>query len=119
MTTPDAEATVQEFLAQAEGQPLRELFLTLSLQKALHATQRQVVQSAVLKHSWSEIGAALGVSKQAAHRRFVHLLADDVRKQKQVLKPAQRSGQPAAAGAALTAALEGIEVLKKIGRRTD
>jgi hypothetical protein len=110
---PDADAVVARFLAQAAGEPLRELDLTLSLQKRLDAAQRQAVRNAVLAHTWSEIGAALGVSKQAAHRRFVHLLAEDVKSHKRVLRQAQRAGQPAEAGAALTAALEGVEVLKK------
>jgi hypothetical protein len=40
-----------------------------------------------------------------------------VKTQKRALKQAQRAGQPGEAGAALTAALEGVEVLKKVGRR--
>jgi hypothetical protein len=117
MSESNANAVVESFLAQAEGEPLQELGLTLSLQRQLEVVQRMAVRNAVLSHSWSEIGAALGVSKQAAHRKFVHLLAEDVRNQKRVLRQAQRAGQPAEAGAALTAALEGVEVLKKVGRR--
>ena len=117
MNQNDAHAVVAEFLAQAKGEPLRELGLTLSLQKQVDALQRRAVRNAVLAHSWSEIGSALGVTKQAAHRKFVHLLAEDVKSQKWALKRAQRAGQPVEAGAALTAALEGVEVLKKVGRR--
>ena len=93
------------------------LVLTLWLHEELDVLPRQAVRNAVLAQSWSEIGSALGVSKQAAHRKFVHLLAEDVRSQKRVLKQAQRDGKPAAAGAALTAALEGVNVLKQVGRR--
>jgi hypothetical protein len=117
MESSDAEAVVTQFLARAGGEPLRELGLTMSLQKQLDAVQRQAVRNAVLVHSWSEIGAALGVTKQAAHRKFVHLLAEDVKHQKRALKQAQRAGQPSEAGAALTAALEGVQVLKTVGRR--
>lgn len=116
MDENDAHAVVTQFLAQATGEPLRELGLAISLQKQLDVLQLQAVRNAVLAHSWSEIGSALGVTKQAAHRKFVHLLADDVKTQKRALKQAQRAGQPAEAGAALTAALEGVEVLKQVGR---
>lgn len=112
-----ADEAVAQFLAQAGGEPLRELGLTLAMQRELDVQQRKAVRNAVMAHSWSEIGGALGVTKQAAHRKFVHLLAEDVKTQKRALKQAQRAGQPAAAGAALTAALEGVEVLKKVGRR--
>lgn len=117
MEETDAHAVVERFLGQAQYEPLRELGLTLALQEQLDMLQRRAVRNAVLDHSWSEIGAALGVTKQAAHRKFVRLLADDVKTQKRVLRQAQRAGQPAQAGAALTAALEGVEVLKKVGRR--
>lgn len=86
-------------------------------QTQLDVVQRQAGRHAVLAHSRQEIGAALGVTKQAAHRKFVHLLADDVKSQKRVLRQAQRMGQAAEAGAALPAAPEAVEVLKKVGRR--
>lgn len=117
MDQSDAHAILTQYLAQAGGEPLQELRLTLSLQEQLEVLQLQAVRNAVLAHSWSEIGSALGVSKQAAHRKFVRLLAEDVRTQKRNLKQAQRAGQPAEAGAALAAALEGVEVLRKVGRR--
>jgi hypothetical protein len=117
MENTDAYAAVKRFLGQAQGEPLAELGLTLALREQLDMLQRRAVRNAVLEHSWSEIGAALGVTKQAAHRKFVHLLADDVKTQKRVLRQAQRASQPAQAGTALTAALEGVEVLKKVGRR--
>jgi hypothetical protein len=117
MSQGDAQTVVAGFLAQANGEPLQELGLTLSLQKQVEALQRRAVRNAVLTHTWAEIGSALGVTKQAAHRKFVHLLAEDVKSQKRAVKRAQRAGQPAEAGAALTAALEGVEVLKKVGRR--
>ena len=117
MENTDAYAAVKRFLGQAQGEPLAELGLTLALREQLDMLQRRAVRNAVLEHSWSEIGAALGVTKQAAHRKFVRLLADDVKTQKRVLRQAQRAGQPAQAGTALIAALEGVEVLKKVGRR--
>ena len=117
MLTPWTRAMLTQYLARAGGDPLEELRLTLSLQEQLEVLQLQAVRNAVLAHSWSEIGSALGVTKQAAHRKFVSLLAEDVRTQKRRIKQAQRAGQPAEVGAALTAALEGVEVLRKVGRR--
>lgn len=117
MDESDAHVMLTQYLARAGGDPLEELRLTLSLQEQLEVLQLRAVRNAVLAHSWSEIGSALGVTKQAAHRKFVRLLAEDVRTQKRRIKQAQRAGQPAEAGAALTAALEGVEVLRKVGRR--
>lgn len=117
MDCNDEYAVLARYLAQAQGDPLQELRLTLSLREQIEVLQLQAVQTAALAHTWSEIGSALGVTKQAAHRRFLPLLAEEVRAHKRTLRQAQRAGQSAEAGAALTATLEGVEVLRKAARR--
>ena len=56
--------------------------------------QRTAVALAAEQHSWAEIGAARGVSKQAAHRKFMKGLAEDLRSLGSQAKNAGRDGRP-------------------------
>jgi FixJ family two-component response regulator len=90
--------------------PLEEVAETARLLAELERRQRQAVVRALDDHSWSEIGAALGVSKQAAHRKFVKSLAGELQAQVAGVKAAGRSGRAdevlgQAAALASTAAL--------------
>ena len=50
--------------------PLAALTAIGDIQQDLANRQQDAVRAAVPQHSWSEIGEALRVSKQAAHYKF-------------------------------------------------
>ena len=50
--------------------PLHALAAVTSLRALIADRERDAVRQALEHHSWSEIGNALGVSKQAAFQRF-------------------------------------------------
>lgn len=56
--------------AAAAEQPLEALTAISSLRTMLATHELEAVRIALTEHSWSEIGRALGVSKQAAFQRF-------------------------------------------------
>jgi hypothetical protein len=66
--------------------------------------ERGAVRAAIQRHSWSEIGAALGVSKQAAHQRLARAwaaeLRDEIRAAQKAHKAALREGRSEEAAAA-------------------
>jgi len=61
------------------------------------------VRAAIQDHSWTEIGAALGVSKQAAHHKFAKEWAEQLKNE---LKTAIKTGKTAAAEGAPAVAAE-------------
>ena len=56
--------------ATAAAEPLETLAAITSLRTVLSGHEQEAVRTALGQHSWSEIGRALGVSKQAAFQRF-------------------------------------------------
>jgi DNA-directed RNA polymerase specialized sigma24 family protein len=54
-----------------DDDPLEELARIAEARRALRASEEAAVRRARTRgYSWAEIGAILGVSKQAMHRRF-------------------------------------------------
>jgi hypothetical protein len=61
--------------------PLAALTLIGAVQRDVEAHQRHAVRAAVQHHSWTKIGAALGVSKQAAHQKFAKPWANELKEE--------------------------------------
>jgi hypothetical protein len=59
--------------------PLAALAAIGQTQRDLDASERAAVRAAIQRHSWAEIGAGLGVSKQAAHQRLAKAWASQLR----------------------------------------
>ncbi len=87
----------------AEGiatDPIAVLPIITALQKDTDEHLRHAVRQAALNSSWSEIAAALGVSKQAAHQRFKTYakgVADEMKTHHRLSKQARRHGDTAQA----------------------
>lgn len=61
-----------ELAARIGGATLLEIVAVEEMQRWLRSKQRELVERARLDddHSWTEIGVALGVSKQAAAKKY-------------------------------------------------
>jgi hypothetical protein len=64
-----------------EADPLEALALIGSVHRDVDDRQRRAVRAAALQHSWTEIGDALGVSKQAAHQKFAKPWANELKEE--------------------------------------
>ncbi len=84
--------------------PLAALSAIGEVQRDVAVRQGAAVRVAVQRHTWSEIGAALGVSRQAAHQRFAKewakTLQAEVKAEVRAFKVAMREGDARAAGQA-------------------
>lgn len=90
----NARFLVEQFLTSGEKhESLHAVRRSAALQRELATQQRETVVRAAERHTWSEIGAALGVSKQAAHRKFVTALAEELKVQHGRAKLARRTGR--------------------------
>jgi septal ring-binding cell division protein DamX len=82
--------------------------------------RRNAVRAAAGRHTWAEIGAALGVSRQAAHHKFAREWADTVKREvkaeHRAHKAALRSGDHAAAEKAKRSRDALIAEIKSAGR---
>ena len=107
-----------------EADPLHALRAITAVQGVVEEHQRHAVRVAALTHSWTEIGAALGVSKQAAHQRFAKPWAETLKAELKgealALKTAYRAGDPqrvAAATAKRDAVIDEFKAARKANRR--
>jgi predicted Zn-dependent protease len=105
----DDLATTRELLnrqlrSATAREPIEALTAIGAVQRDISAHQREAVRAAVQHHSWTEIGEALGVSKQAAHQKFAkewaETLKGELKAEHSALKTALREGTPGAAEAA-------------------
>jgi hypothetical protein len=109
----------------AQEDPLDGLYATTKVQRLLEERQRHAVRIAARTHSWAEIGAALGVSKQAAHQRFAkpwaETLKQELRGEALALKAAHRGGDAervAASTEKLDAVVGEFKAARKANRRS-
>jgi hypothetical protein len=101
--------------------PLAALTAIGQVQHDLEACERRAVRAAIQRHSWAEIGAALGVTKQAAHQRLAKAwaaqLRDEIKAANKAHKTALREGTAEDAAAALAARDALIAEFKNANRR--
>jgi hypothetical protein len=80
MDIADTCATLDRQLgAEIARDPLHALSAIGQAMRVIDTQQRHAVRAAVQDHSWAEIGAAMGVTKQAAHQKFARAWVDDIK----------------------------------------
>jgi hypothetical protein len=101
--------------------PLTALTAIGEVQRDLETREREAVRAAIQRHSWTEIGAALGVSKQAAHQRLAKTwaaqLTNEIKAAHKAHKTALREGTPEKAAAATARRDALIAEFKNANRR--
>src|SRR3954468_9162916 len=77
--------------------PLEALTVIGAVQRDVNDHQRKAVRAAAPRHSWTEIGEALGVSKQAAHQKFAkewaNELKNEIKVEAKTFKTAMKKGE--------------------------
>jgi hypothetical protein len=101
--------------------PLAALTAIGQTQHDLDASEQAAVRAAIQRHSWAEIGAALGVSKQAAHQRLAKAWASqlqhEIKTANRAHKTAMREGRADEAAAAIATRDALILEFKSANRR--
>jgi hypothetical protein len=110
--------TLKESVA---ADPLGALSAIGGIQRDLEADEREAVRAAIQGHSWAEIGAALGISKQAAHQRLAKAwasqLRDEIKAANRAHKAALREGSPEEGAAAVARRNALLDEFKRANRR--
>jgi len=115
----DTRETLNRRLDEAiADDPLDALTEIGAVQRDIATRRREAVRAAVSNHTWAEIGEALGVSRQAAHRKFAKewsipkrevkavakewatTLRDEIEVEHKAMKTATREGDNTRAAAA-------------------
>ena len=120
----DLQSTRELLNRQLDGllvaEPLEALGAIGAVQRDVATRQGAAVRIAVQRHTWSKIGNALGVSKQAAHQKFARewaeTLKNELKAEVKAFKDAMRAGDATAAGTAERRRDELIAELKGAGR---
>ena len=96
-----ALSTIEERISELTMlSPLDALSSAASLQQQADTLLQRAVESAIGTHSWAEIGAALGISKQAAHQKYVKSVAASLVEHRREEKRARKAGDSIAREAA-------------------
>ena len=107
----------QQLGAEVTRDPLQALSAIGRGRQIIDSQQRRAVRVAIQDHSWAEIGAAMGVTKQAAHQKFarawVEELKAEVKAASATAKAARREGDHERAAAAKARVNELIAELKR------
>ena len=113
---------LDEQLAAAIAQdPLEALALIGRLQRGVEGHQRAAVRAAAGRHSWKQIGDALGVSKQAAHQKFAKewatTLRDELKAETKTFKTLMKKGELREAADAKDRLDAVVDEFKQVHRR--
>jgi hypothetical protein len=80
----------EHLTAAIAADPLRALRDIATVQHDVETHRHSAVRAAAPRHSWTEIGAALGVSKQAAHQKFADELKREIKAEAKTFKTAMK-----------------------------
>jgi hypothetical protein len=119
--TDTRELLNRQLDAAVSEDPLRALTAIGAVQRDMASRRQTAVRSAIQRHSWHEIGEALGVTKQAAHQKFAKewasTLKEEIKAEHNELKIARREGSPERAAAAQAKRDALIAEVKNANRR--
>ena len=102
--------------------PLRALSAIGQARQIIDTQQRRAVRAALKGHSWGAIGAAMGVTKQAAHQKFARAWVEEIKAEVKAAsataKSARREGDHERAAAAKATIDDLVAEIKRSKPRT-